>query len=130
MALNWLYSLVRAENRIQFYRFLGNFQSYTHFSTTGNRVLQICNIVSESSNDYLSCISNLYFNQKSSSGCKTRLKKFGPCARVTSLCDITARVIGSYELQKLAYNTFQTIIFRMRPTRSLNLAGKCFNLQT
>ena len=37
---------------------------------------------------------------------------------MTSLCDVTARVIGSCGLQKLAYNTFQTIIFRMRSTRT------------
>ena len=74
----------------------------THFKTLKHRVLKICTIASESSNDYLSCISHLFFNRKSSSGCKMRPKIFGTGVRMTSLCDVTARVIGKLESSHLA----------------------------
>ena len=69
----------------------------THFKTLKVQVLKICIIVSESSNDYLSELCPQILNQKSFSGCKMRLKMFGTGVHMTSLCDVTARVIGKLE---------------------------------
>ena len=82
------------ENVLEKRKFMTIFLLMTHFKTLKNRVLKICDIASESSNDYLSELCPQIFNQKSSSGCKMRPKIFGTGLRMTSLCDVTTRVIG------------------------------------
>ena len=90
------------ENVLEKCNFMTIFCLMTHFKTLKHRVLKICDIASESSNDYLSELCPQIFNQKSSSGCKMRPKMFGTGVRMTSLCDVTARVIGKLESSHLA----------------------------
>ena len=84
------------ENVLEKCNFMTIFCLMTHFKTLKHRVLKICDIASESSNDYLSELCPQILNQKSTSGCKTRLKKFGLGRVMTSLRDVIALVTGSY----------------------------------